>query len=405
MEIILSSITSTTNPIPKKFKKNDILFNEGDPIQSLLIVQTGKIKGVLPRAKGNVEVLTLNGPCVLGEMALSGVLKQNFTAMALNDVTALEIPLEGTKSVIENGSQIIKLLIKSIVDQEKNLFNEVKIFKLESDSSPCPVEIIPRLFGGIFHFINHIGKRESDGRVLVQWLQMKQYTSRIFNLQTEKVENVCQMLAKFGWVDFIIEKPEDDPEAPEQLMKIYFKNVNQIESFFEYYQYFSNKSGKQEFLKPEETMFHLIRGILHFGLKETPDKNGNVRFLLNPLLEMLKKDFNISISASSWTMLENKGLFCRRQQMSDGQFFLSFALDEFERTYNAWRFIREINKWNVNGSVNAKEPEFVLAPANANGATTATAVSSVPCPACQAQVQSNQKFCGECGAKILQQAA
>jgi hypothetical protein len=201
------------------------------------------------------------------------------------------------------------------------------------------------------------------------------------------------MLSKFGWVDFVIEKPEDDPEAPEQLTKIYFKSILQIESFFEFFQYYSNKSGKQDFLKPDENMFHLIRGMLIFGLKETPDRNGNVRFLLNPLLDMLKKDFNIAVTATTWTLLENKGLFCRRQQMTDGQFFLSFALDEFERTYNAWRFIREISKWNANGSVNAKEPEFVLTSAVSNA-------SDIKCPACGAMAQAIQKFCGECGAKI-----
>lgn len=378
----------------RKFKKGEVIFQENENIESLLLIQSGRVKTFLQRTKNTIELQQINAPSVLGENLILGAAKQNYSCIALSEVTVLEIPVEGIRALLEGANQMMKFLVKAILDQLKNSNSSVKALKIEGDNSPCSDETVPRLFGGIYHFINHVGEKQKDGRVLCSWPQMKQYTYRIFNLKQEKVENACHILVKLKLAEYVYEKLDDEPNSPEQLSKIHFTRHNDIEQFFDFYQYYFFKSGKQDFLKVDDTLFNLVRGILQATETEVPDKQGQVRAALNTVLDFIKITHNISVSATHWTLLDQKGLFTKRHDVN-GTFNLVFNLEEFQRSYNAWRFIREINKWNNCGSVNPKDPEF---PA------VVQADAGLKCPQCQANTQIQQKFCGECGAKIREAA-
>lgn len=378
----------------RKYKKGELLFQENENIDSLLLIHSGKVKTFLSRGKNVIELQQINAPTVLGENLIFGAAKQMFSCMALTEVTVLEIPPEGLKTQIEGASQIIRFLIKALVDQLRNLNASIKAIRIEGDNSPCSDEMVPRLFGGVFHYINHVGEKQKDGRVAVSWPQMKQYTSRIFNLNQEKVENLCHILVKFKMAEYVFEKLDDEPNTPEQLSKIYFSQYQKIEQFFDFFQYYYYKSGKQDFLKVDETLFHLVRGILQATEKESPDRQGNIRAPLNSVLESVKTHQNINVTATHWTLLDQKGLFSKRHDVN-GVFNILFNLEEFQRCYNGWRFIREIVKWNQTGSVNPKDPEFQL---------TTTVETHLKCFNCQGTIQAQQKFCGECGAKLNQAA-
>ncbi len=387
----------------RKLKKGELLFSEGEPITSLFFIQSGRVKFFLPRGKG-IDFQLLNAPFVTGEMALFTSGKYPLSAIAMSEISAFEIPIDSAKQTLENAPQFFKTLTKGLVEQVKSLVTELKGHKLELDPSPCPGEIIPRLFGGVFHTIKHTSKTMADGSVEVDWGVMKKYTYRIFNLSQDKVEGVNNLMAKFGHVQFKYEKLDDDPEAPEQLSKIYYKNHQLLETFFEFYQFYFYKSGKQDILKYEEAIFNIVRGLLTIASDTTPDKAGTVKLELDTLLDHLKKEFAQNVTASHWQVLENKGLFSKRAQGSDGKFYISFHLDDFQKTFLAWRFLREIAKWNAIGSINPKDPEFPVATPAAPAASAAV-VSDSTCPECKAPTNAQQKFCGECGAKLAAKAA
>lgn len=374
----------------RKFKKGEMLFQENENIDSLLLIQSGRVKTFLQRAKSTIELQQINAPTVLGEHLILGAAKQTYSCVAITDVTVLEIPVDGIRTLLDSTNQMMKFLVKALIDQLKNTNSSLKALKIEGDNSPCSDEMVPRLFGGIYHFINHVGEKQKDGRVLCSWPQMKQYTFRIFNLNQEKVENVCHLLVKFKMAEYVFEKLDEDPNAPEQLSKIYFTDHSKIEQFFDFFQYYFFKSGKQDFLKVDQTLFNLVRGILQATEKESPDRQGQIRAPLNTVLEFIKTTHNITVSATHWTLLDQKGLFTKRHDV-DGVFNIVFNLEEFQRCYNAWRFIREINKWNQTGSINPKDPEFPV---------VVQSEVAAKCPQCQSTIQAQQKFCGECGAKI-----
>jgi CRP-like cAMP-binding protein len=380
----------------KKFKKGDLLFQESETIESIFIIQSGKVKTYLQRPKTTIELQQINAPSVLGEnLLLTPSGKHTYCCSALSEVTVIEIPAEGLRGLIESSNQIIKFVVKALLEQIKTANSIIKTLKLENDNSPCSDELVSRLFGGIYHFINHTGEVQKDGRIACTWSQMKQYTFRIFNLNQEKVENACNILVKFKMAEFLFEKNEDEPNSPEQLTKIFFTDIKKIESFYDYFQYYFFKSGKQDFLRVDETLFNLVRGILKATELEIPDKQGLIRAPLNTVLEFIKANYNITISATQWTLLDQKGLFTKRQEINS-IFIIIFNLEEFQRSYNAWRFIREINKWNQTGNVNPKDPEFPILAKNP---------TDLKCPQCHSNIQTQQKFCGQCGAKIVENTA
>lgn len=383
----------------RKFKKGDLLFSENEPVMSLLFIQSGRVKYFLPRGKG-LDLQIMNAPFVTGELALYTTSRYPYSAIALSEVSAFEIPIESAKQTLDGASQFFKTLTKGMVEQLKILVNEIKSFKIEQDQTPCPPELIPRLFGGLFHTIKHTGKLMADQSMEVDWGVMKKYTYRIFNLPQDKVEAVNNLLVKFGYAELKIEKVEEDQESVEQLTKIYYKNYKVIESFFEFYQFYFFKSGKQDILRYEEAIFNIIRGLVTLCADIVPDKSGMVKMDLNLLLEYLKANYNLNVVASHWQVLENKGLFSKRAQGPDGKFFISFHLDDFQKTFLAWRFLREISKWNTVGSINPKEPEYPPAVA-----TSAAVTGDAHCPECKAPIVGQQKFCSECGCKLVDKFA
>lgn len=385
----------------KKFKKGELLFTENDTVSSLLFIQSGRVKYFLSRGKG-LDIQIMNAPFVTGEIALYSTSRYPYSAIALSEVSAFEIPIESAKQTLDGASQFFKTLTKGLTEQLKVVINELKSFKIEQDQTPCPPELIPRLFGGVFHTIKHTGKLMSDQSLEVDWTVMKKYTHRIFNLAQDKVEAVNNLLVKFGYAELKIEKIEEDQETIEQLTKIYYKNYKVLESFFEFYQFYFFKSGKQDILKYEEPIFNILRGLVTLSTSVVPDKSGMVKLDLNQLLDHLKNNYQLAVSASHWQVLENKGLFSKRAQGADGKFYISFHLDDFQKTFLAWRFLREINKWNTLGAINPKEPEF---PPQAPSPSTTASMSEIHCPECKALINHQQKFCGECGFKLSEKIA
>lgn len=376
----------------RKFRRGDLLFSENDSITSILLVQSGRVKLFLPRGPG-IDVVSLNAPCVLGELALVASARYPLSAIAMTDGSALEIPLESAKQTVDGAPQFFKTLTKGLIEQLRSLVSDFKTQKLESDPTPCPSEMIPRLVGGLYHAVNHLGRPQDDGPLEIDTLTLKKYTTRIFNLPQDKIDAFNNILVKMNVAEHVFLKSPDGDEATEQIPGISYKNILNVLSFLEFYQFYFYKTGRQDILKYDETTFNMIRAMIQLSAELTPDRAGNVKLDLNQLLEKLKKDFDLSVAANHWAVLESKGLFTKRAQNSDSSFYIAFHREDFVKTFENWRFLREIAKWNTTGSVNPKEPEFPAPVA-------AKETPADQCPECQAPTTDLQKFCSECGAKL-----
>ncbi len=371
------------------FKKGEALFKEGDKIQSLFLIQSGSVSVFLQRPKQRIELFQVGNNQVLGESALSGGAQYNASAIAVVETKVVEVPVDPMKSQIESLSQLNKLLIKSLVDKQKVAFNELRSLKMEKDNNPCPSDVTAKVFGSIFHTAKHKGENKNN-QIVVNWITFRNYTSRIFGEPFKRVEQALNILIKLKLASIQMVKNEDDPEAPEEPGSVTFFDLEPIEMFFEYFQYYHFKSGKEDLLKTDDTCMQLVYAILHFTKDEKLDRFGAVRVNYPKLVEAIKTEFSFNVVADHFGLLETKGLLVKRQSADDGV-FISFDLREWQKTFHVWKVLREVERWNEKGLVDMTENIEFFKKKKAGEAA---------CPSCKQAISENHKFCANCGFKL-----
>lgn len=372
----------------KTFARGDLICKENDKIISVFLIQSGTVSVFLPRSKKNVELYQLSSGQVIGEMVLFGINQHQASAQALSETKAIELSAEALKTQVESGPQILKLFIKSIGSKLRMSMNEMKSLKMEKDPSPCPPNYVPRVFGAIFHGTKQFGK-ETDGKWVVNWRILKQYSERIFMEQTKRLEQALNILVKLKLAELELGKLDEEPDTPEQLVNVHIFDLSRVEQFFDFYQYYHYKSGKGDFLKYDDLAFQITGNLLKVTEAEVPDRTGAVRVPYQSVVEKIKLESGLQINNDHWNLLEKKGLLISRLSLEAGP-HISFFPKEFKNTWENWKFLREIEKWNDKGFVDPKE-EDEKRPA---------LPGEEQCPSCKAPTQPKQKFCGECGSKL-----
>jgi hypothetical protein len=330
---------------------------------------------------------------VLGEQGISGSANYTYSAIATAETKIVEIPVDAYRQSVETSPQMIKVLVKSLTDRVKTLTNDVKSGKMEKDTNPCPEDQIAKIFGTVFHTANHKGTKDAKdpGKVTIDWPMYKQYSQRVFTESPKRLEQALCVLVKLKLAAFEMGRPPEDPEGPEQIMKVHLHDLPAIEAFFEFYQYYYFKGGtKSEVLKLDESCSNLLSNLLTVSEGLETDRFGAVTLDFQKTMDRFKQEFGINLNSDHFTRLEHKGLFAKRQARQDGTVILQFDLKEFKTTQKIWRILREIEKWNEKGFVDMAEEE----------AKPKKKVDGPSCPQCAASIQPQAKFCSECGHKI-----
>ncbi|MGZ5278547.1 MAG: cyclic nucleotide-binding domain-containing protein [Pseudobdellovibrionaceae bacterium] len=374
-------------------KKGEYLFKEGDKILNIQLVQTGAVSLCIQRPKKNIELLTVGASQVLGEQGLYGAGTYSFSAIATAETKLMEIPLDAYKQSVETSPQMIKVLVKSLVDRVKGLTSDVKSSRMEKDTSPCPEDQIAKIFGVVFHTANHKGTKDAKdpNKVMVEWPMYKQYSQRVFTESPKRLEQALCVLVKLKLASFEMGRPPEDPEGPEQIMRVNLHDLSAVEAFFEFYQYYYFKGGaKSEVLKLDESCSNLLSNLLTVSEGLEADRFGVVTLDFQKTLDRFKQEFGVNLISDHFSRLEQKGIFAKRQARQDGTVVLQFDLKEFKTTQKIWRILKEIDKWNEKGFVDMTE-EDQKPKKKSDGPA---------CPQCQASLQPQSKFCSECGHKI-----
>jgi len=114
---------SVFNRFSKTFRKGDIIFCEYEPGDTFYLIQAGRVQIV--RVIGDMEknIDVLNPTEVFGEMAILEEAPRSATAIALDEVKALEFTRENFEVLMMGNPQIamrlLKLFIKRIYDQKR----------------------------------------------------------------------------------------------------------------------------------------------------------------------------------------------------------------------------------------------------------------------------------------------
>lgn len=380
------------NPQMRNFQKGDHLFREGEKAMFVYLIQKGSVTAYLQRPKQTIELANLTPNHLVGEQCLYGSPNYNCSAIANADVIALELPIELVKSQLEVSSQAVKLVSKAMIERLKVLSQEIKSFRMERDTSPCPPEGTPKVFAALFHTVNHLGKKNSDGTVTADWRGTRSYSQKVFLENPKRLENAMMIFVKMGMASLEMGRPEEDPKAPEELIKVHFRTLIPIEQFFEFYQHFYYKPGGQGQLKFDEMSYTVIKSILKFAEGQTPDRHQSVAVNFSEVQDYVKDEYSLPFNNDTLSVLEQRGVYFKRMNSSDGHAALGFHLGDMKTLFMNWSILLELDRWNERGHVLLEEPK------------EKKKKISACCPSCQGEIQMAQKFCGQCGFK-LQSAA
>ena len=107
----------------KTFRKGDIIFCEYEPGDAFYLIQSGRVQivRIIGELEKNIDIL--NPSEVFGEMAILEEAPRSATAIALDDVKALEFNRENFEVLMMGNPQIamklLKLFVKRIYDQKR----------------------------------------------------------------------------------------------------------------------------------------------------------------------------------------------------------------------------------------------------------------------------------------------
>lgn len=378
----------------KVIKKGQFLFKAGEKIQSVYVIQSGQVNVCVQKNNKIFDIMTVGNGYVFADLVVLGTGVYLYSGLAQQELTVNEIPVDVFKAQYEALSPVHKSFIKTMADRLKWSVNEVKNAKQEKSALPCPDESIPRVFGSIFHVLNHKGLKE-DAKAKVDWNTLKNYSQRIFGESPKRVEQITQILVKLKLGAYMmgrdpISADQDGPET--EILGFQCFDLPALEAFFEFYQYYYYKGGKSELLRYDEANFNTLRLLLMAYADVTPDKFGVVSKEFNSVVDFFK-EYGVSLGAGHFTALEAKGLFCKRKS-ADNKVFLQFDMKEFAVQIDIWSLIREIDRLNERGFVEMNEAD--------DAPRKKTVIENgIECTSCKTILSLESKFCSECGTKVL----
>lgn len=378
----------------KVFKRGEVIFKEGDKINSLYLVQSGGVSICILKPKKNIEMFQLGAQSLLGEQALIGATTHNLSAVATAETKVLEIPLDAVKQNIEASAPILKVLTKSLIERLKFTSGEVRSAKMSTDSSPCPEDQVPQVFSSIYYTFLQKGEKNKTGETEINWSMLKQYTQKVFGQSPKRIEQACNIFVKQKLAALEMGKNPENPDGPDEVVKVTFKDIQPLEAFFEFYQYYFYKPGKGDYLKVDDTCHALLELMIKGVHGQEPDRYGIVNLPFQKFQDDCKTELGINLNKDHFARLEQKGIYCKRNTKKDNTVDIQFEYKEFRNMFYSWKILKDIDRWNEKGFLDPLEVDLPFYK------KTTLQAGTIECSGCHSAAPETAKFCPECGASL-----
>jgi len=112
----------------RRFRKNETIFHQGDPGDSLFIVESGSVKIVLPSPEGEegAIIATLSRGDFFGELALLDGAPHSATAVALDPAEMLVLRREPFEQLIDTDRELRMALFAGLTAELRRLTGHVE---------------------------------------------------------------------------------------------------------------------------------------------------------------------------------------------------------------------------------------------------------------------------------------
>ena len=111
----------------RRFRRNEVIFHQGDPGDSLHIVDEGSVKITLPSPDGEEAIIaTLRQGDFFGELALLDGAPRSATAVALEATTTLALPRDAFMEVLDADGGLRDALLAGLAHELRRVTGHVE---------------------------------------------------------------------------------------------------------------------------------------------------------------------------------------------------------------------------------------------------------------------------------------
>jgi CRP-like cAMP-binding protein len=170
----------------RRYRRGQLLFYEGDPGDSLLLVVEGSLKAVSSSPHGDELLLAVIEPGeTVGELAIADGGDRSATIAALTDAAVLRIPREALLAAIERSPALCRALLTSLAGT---------IRRLTGDAADLVFLDIPRRVAKLL-----LSLPRSDGDVVRLALTQTELAERVGSSR-QTVNAALQNFQQRGWI-------------------------------------------------------------------------------------------------------------------------------------------------------------------------------------------------------------
>lgn len=318
----------------RKIPAGHYLFRDGDPSDAMYVIKGGKFAVTKSKNTSEIVLAELGPGTMVGEMAFFDGRPRSASVKALKDSEVICLPFKALHAQFQNFPEWCKAVMRTVNDHLREANMRIKTLeKPPGEEDLFPPHTINKLVSILNFVALRHGKSTEEG-VLVPQYTLRNYTIQIFQEATHKMDKLLQALNDIGLIIF-----ENLAEGKQKIV------IPQPELLFEFVEWHNEWLFKQEkdriFIKEEE--LKIMKALLHFGHKTTPNDKGIVKLSLKSVQDESMRELDFLVKVDDVNPLVEKKLISDKIMEETG-IYVSFVLADLEKMTPKWDIIYKLKK-------------------------------------------------------------
>lgn len=276
------------SPIPRKLKKGELLFNEGDPSKSMYFVQTGSLRLFKRKGNGSIELGTIHKGEVVGEMGFLDGGPRSAAAEAAQDTELLEVTNTNLAEQLKAMPPWLPVLLRTVVNRLRSANNKIR--QLESASMAytygsegvstnyqfLSVYDVMKVCTGLLTVAARASNPDGNG-VRCPLQRINRYANQIMGIHQNKINEMLDILERAGLVK--IDRPAQDK------VEVFVRDVDHLETLIVFMneENLKDHAKKTQFsVKAVNLMGYMVKHLAQFP----PDAEGVCSINFAKILEI-----------------------------------------------------------------------------------------------------------------------
>ena len=337
---------------PKKLKKGEILFHEGDSAQSMYLIQSGSLRLYKYKNDMPIELCVLRAGEVVGEMGLLDGGPRSASAEALQDTVLTEITNERLKQQLKDLPPWLFVLVKTLVSRMRN--SNTKIRQLETVSKQLtygrdgPVQTYTFLTTkDILHFCMALitcasrhSQDEPNRGLKIRESTLHKYANQILNLHMSKIS---ELIAVFTTSNLLEIQKSGEPRN--EKIEIWVKDLAFIETLMN----FVNEDNLRDHSKRESLTakgYCVIRMICKHLNRYPSNADGLSRVNLAEILKLESNQGRPPFSIEDLAELKSKHMASEPVVQDSNHILTTVNTSQIQRTFRIESILQSIELLN-----------------------------------------------------------